>query len=198
MFPLLLFQYMLLLRGATRRSRCRCSGRRFNTCSSCEEQRAVRRGVRLRGGFNTCSSCEEQLPRNTSSTQFSCFNTCSSCEEQLGIPVLTAGLTVSIHAPLARSNIRPAVLNLHIRSFNTCSSCEEQRVDFEVFAVFFHKFQYMLLLRGATGAHPRRGRGQHWFQYMLLLRGATRTPHTLAQLRKFQYMLLLRGATAAV
>ena len=56
-----LFQYMLLLRGAT------CGFRRkqrgslcFNTCSSCEEQLALFVVVDLRSSFNTCSSCEEQ------------------------------------------------------------------------------------------------------------------------------------------
>ena len=61
--PLILrqFQYMLLLRGATIRRRSSATWRgRFNTCSSCEEQR--RRSTAPYGvtSFNTCSSCEEQ------------------------------------------------------------------------------------------------------------------------------------------
>ena len=57
---------------------------------------------------------------------------------------------VSIHAPLARSNSgAPRRLQGGI-CFNTCSSCEEQHdksPDAETAGVF----QYMLLLRGATG-----------------------------------------------
>ena len=105
----------------------RC-GRSFNTCSSCEEQpRAV--CVRpKRRGFNTCSSCEEQLRSPSADSIILCFNTCSSCEEQQNrasvVPTLAGfqymlllrGATVrgkrlyacsavSIHAPLARSNL---------------------------------------------------------------------------------------------
>ena len=69
----------------------------------------------------------------------------------MGFPFAVDFEAVSIHAPLARSN---AVVE----------TPDEQAA----------LFQYMLLLRGATGpracppAHPA-------FQYMLLLRGATRT-----------------------
>ena len=80
---------------------------------------------------------------------------------------------VSIHAPLARSNM------------------ELTRV------IPSSRFQYMLLLRGATFRRIRNK--QEWgFQYMLLLRGATgaATMDTMAN-AMFQYMLLLRGATSA-
>ena len=69
----------------------------------------------------------------------------------------TRSLSVSIHAPLARSNtpvVSPAVIT--------------------------ESFQYMLLLRGATQRVTKLSRKQ-LFQYMLLLRGATdlirRHPH---------------------
>ena len=141
---------MLLLRGATRTGstdgRTRTS---FNTCSSCEEQLSPRCVPSSTPCFNTCSSCEEQLPIlpipfqkysfNTCSSceeQLSfcafpdcsgnCFNTCSSCEEQLVLSQTLSLLTVSIHAPLARSNLAPPMLRRKLR------------------------FQYMLLLRGAT------------------------------------------------
>ena len=55
------------------------------------------------------------------------FNTCSSCEEQLATGVTAA---------------TPA-------SFNTCSSCEEQ-LSLRNSSARNLKFQYMLLLRGAT------------------------------------------------
>ena len=78
------FQYMLLLRGATRLSKPCLFWRCFNTCSSCEEQRRrLRWRAMRRSGFNTCSSCEEQRKRNSQKLK---------------------GYQVSIHAPLARSN----------------------------------------------------------------------------------------------
>ena len=79
---------------------------------------------------------------------------------------------VSIHAPLARSNFAAGRVTSDIsESFNTCSSCEEQLFRGH-FPASFSWFQYMLLLRGATGiANGVRGNGT--FQYMLLLRGAT-------------------------
>ena len=101
-----LFQYMLLLRGATlpkiRVKLIKC----FNTCSSCEEQRRHIRGRKASARFNTCSSCEEQRKIQPACSCNASFNTCSSCEEQL------------------RFHLR--VLTRH--GFNTCSSCEEQRI----------------------------------------------------------------------
>ncbi len=100
------------------------------------------------------------------------FNTCSSCEEQ----------------PPCASKM-PHTLDC----FNTCSSCEEQQI-LNISRNKPFKFQYMLLLRGATGARgtcrcvrcfntcssceeqPERSvhrANYHPFQYMLLLRGAT-------------------------
>ena len=76
--------------------------------------------------FNTCSSCEEQLPKTVPAFDNQRFNTCSSCEEQLEIERKRLQQSVSIHAPLARSN---PLINLLWR---------------------VTLFQYMLLLRGAT------------------------------------------------
>ena len=102
------FQYMLLLRGATRSDRVPAPrSRRFNTCSSCEEQRLRRWRLLQNRRFNTCSSCEEQLRWTV---------------------VMVVKRLVSIHAPLARSN-----LLLILSTF-----------------LFVYRFQYMLLLRGAT------------------------------------------------
>ena len=78
-----MFQYMLLLRGATRV---------FNIIKACHNS------------FNTCSSCEEQRSLHLRLLLKDSFNTCSSCEEQLGGGEGDAGIDVSIHAPLARSN----------------------------------------------------------------------------------------------
>ena len=165
------------------------------------------------------------------------FNTCSSCEEQLKLVDHVIVNAVSIHAPLARSNFFSRIARKTSPSFNTCSSCEEQpdpRSQAEITLVSIHaplarsnvsgssryrqsRFQYMLLLRGATrdvaAGLPDGGE----FQYMLLLRGATglfsgvckgynvsihaplarSNSETVqsASKRRFQYMLLLRGAT---
>ena len=55
--------------------------------------------------FNTCSSCEEQLAfRINSNQRAEGFNTCSSCEEQHQRGNHQRRVSVSIHAPLARSN----------------------------------------------------------------------------------------------
>ena len=145
-----MFQYMLLLRGATPNMYISHSLKAgFNTCSSCEEQH-LRQNFFLRlvvsihaplarsnfpsctpvkwaFCFNTCSSCEEQRNRRVRKGDISCFNTCSSCEEQQKVNLST-----------------PA-----ISCFNTCSSCEEQlKAEFARDDVTW--FQYMLLLRGAT------------------------------------------------
>ena len=121
--------------------------------------------------FNTCSSCEEQKVAKLVYNHTPCFNTCSSCEEQLldSEQIRAPFFHVSIHAPLARSN---RLRQRHLRSsgFNTCSSCEEQHFlsRLLIFTGRFNtcssceeqfviscniariKFQYMLLLRGAT------------------------------------------------
>ena len=122
------FQYMLLLRGATPRNPDRLPANEFQYM------------LLLRGATTARASCGRAPLR---------FNTCSSCEEQQPSPA-SGGAK---------------------KSFNTCSSCEEQLGEaHQAFA--FNGFQYMLLLRGAT-------LGLKWrdfvrkFQYMLLLRGAT-------------------------
>ena len=78
------------------------------------------------------------------------FNTCSSCEEQLRDVIDNCKFAVSIHAPLARSNL--------------CWNEVWRLADVSIHAP---------LARSNT-----RGGGRYlildWFQYMLLLRGATR------------------------
>ena len=210
-----MFQYMLLLRGATQKRHCSRREQRFNTCSSCEEQPP--RGCRddSASRFNTCSSCEEQLkpfvkrlfskvsihaPLARSNMKMAetmvdpyvsihaplarsndapvrspglrrGFNTCSSCEEQPESGLRFAGSTVSIHAPLARSNLhvphddaeREVSIHAPLARSNPLSMMALKRD---------YVFQYMLLLRGATGSSlPDQTGGR--FQYMLLLRGAT-------------------------
>ena len=85
--------------------------------------------------------------------------------------VLTMDYSVSIHAPLARSNMFAEQVVYGVKSFNTCSSCEEQRQG-TMLPHSLLRFQYMLLLRGATCASAEN-KERNMFQYMLLLRGAT-------------------------
>ncbi len=78
------FQYMLLLRGATNPLRRYRSGdRRFNTCSSCEEQRVV-------------------IGPSTEWLAFQYMLLLRGATESNRSP--PDGNAVSIHAPLARSN----------------------------------------------------------------------------------------------
>ena len=86
---------------------------------------------------------------------------------------------VSIHAPLARSNWMDFLtVTMPTRGFNTCSSCEEQQHEAIISEELF-RFQYMLLLRGATKTHDVLGVFE-LFQYMLLLRGATQRAETVS------------------
>ena len=102
------FQYMLLLRGATRKRTLPC---------------------RSSSSFNTCSSCEEQLPPVTGDRR----------------------RRVSIHAPLARSNWKAQDGNSG-KSVSIHAPLARSNLSVVLFADFFG-FQYMLLLRGATGLH---------------------------------------------
>ena len=145
------FQYMLLLRGATR-------SREKSSRTVTFQYMLLLRGA--------------TIIVYASSSNSSCFNTCSSCEEQLesaNVQISSTGFqymlllrgatpdglkrfarkVVSIHAPLARSNL-PKLAYIAARSL----------------------FQYMLLLRGATSDDERDYYFER-FQYMLLLRGAT-------------------------
>ena len=147
----------------------------FNTCSSCEEQLFCLLAFRLDFfGFNTCSSCEEQRVSPHCASPRRSFNTCSSCEEQrLLVPESSPALPFQ-YMLLLRGATEGFFVVLFLDScFNTCSSCEEQRAPChyraERRAVSIHaplarsnvarraavlggKFQYMLLLRGATCA----------------------------------------------
>ena len=149
------FQYMLLLRGATctgfagartafvsihaplARSNAMAHSKFFRYRVSIHAPLARSNpwgcdytGVSTR--FNTCSSCEEQHNTQNNAGNAPSFNTCSSCEEQLRRDLQKFVQKVSIHAPLARSN----------------------RVAKSV--IIKPQFQYMLLLRGATGHASRR------------------------------------------
>ena len=149
----------------------------------------------MESSFNTCSSCEEQLNSIIKDNQVPRFQYmlllrgATDC-----FALLPDEWTVSIHAPLARSNKFLFRRQLMESSFNTCSSCEEQPLGSEEVTTT-GEFQYMLLLRGATRRTGQKIPSGVMFQYMLLLRGATRRDFCNVIHDLFQYMLLLRGAT---
>ncbi len=210
---------MLLLRGATRFSRhATPPNNRFNTCSSCEEQQpwsdyngivlAFQYMLLLRGATGPALFLSEFC-----TFQYMLLLRGATEHERNPAEIID----VSIHAPLARSNYALELLSSRLNRFNTCSSCEEQPVPlaFPAFHKSFNtcssceeqlgvpsepqstdRFQYMLLLRGATGVRGNANYSQIRFQYMLLLRGATIAfSHAFHRNKSFQYMLLLRGAT---
>ena len=146
------FQYMLLLRGATSLSFT------FSTAFAFQYM------LLLRGATSPAIVRALDLevsihaPLARSNKKFGRLDKCRIC--------------VSIHAPLARSNKNGTRRKNHKRSFNTCSSCEEQQTHVNSGNRTVKRFQYMLLLRGATTPYVNKATDA-LFQYMLLLRGAT-------------------------
>ena len=125
--PQIPFQYMLLLRGATLLER----QTPFSYSVSIHAPLARSNGGRCaRGNAHTVSIhaplARSNFVRIPNLALVACFNTCSSCEEQPGPRRSRVPGDVSIHAPLARSNMTGLYFTRH------------------------YKFQYMLLLRGAT------------------------------------------------
>ena len=188
---------MLLLRGATHVTRRpKTLRKRFNTCSSCEEQLD---GIGYQYAKPIKVSIHAPLARSNSKTagasMWALFQYMLLLRGATGPPVQSVRIprAVSIHAPLARSNDRrPEVrldrlVSIHapLARSNQSHSAATDRADVSIHAplarsnlsdmpasISKKRFQYMLLLRGATSTGP------HWmmrspFQYMLLLRGAT-------------------------
>ncbi len=169
------FQYMLLLRGATRGDEMRGdSGCGFNTCSSCEEQPPPPESPSnpIHVSIHAPLARSNLRRRNHPVTRYMFQYMLLLRGATTVVCTTTIARTVSIHAPLARSN-----------SFR-CASCAS-----------VIPFQYMLLLRGATVTRFAVSSGVVSFQYMLLLRGATNNDFVSNDDKLFQYMLLLRGAT---
>ena len=143
------FQYMLLLRGATKR-----------VCKALLvflfQYMLLLRGATVSvvsaaagAGFNTCSSCEEQQEKRPyySTIKVSIHAPLARSNEKGHY--LVAHHPVSIHAPLARSNFyedwTDCMPRVSIHAPLARSNCERHKVRQTAFA-----FQYMLLLRGAT------------------------------------------------
>ena len=83
----------------------------FNPRSSCEERQSGSSGSSKDSDFNPRSSCEERRVRVGSSYHDgSYFNPRSSCEERHNLySTMTDSMTISIHAPHARSDTNPFV-----------------------------------------------------------------------------------------
>ena len=109
-----------------------------------------------------------------------------------GYPI-PAKFTVSIHAPLARSNNRRPECRLDCLVSIHAPLARSNDAGFDLTAVYVvsihaplarSNFSLILLVFS-----------QFRFQYMLLLRGATPLKFAPLKSTPFQYMLLLRGAT---
>ena len=103
--PFELFQYMLLLRGATRKSAHLCGPRRFQYM------------LLLRGA--TCNQAGQ--PGRNKFQYMLLLRGATGC----AYPP-SSKWSVSIHTPLARSNGSSWHQGGRVKCFNTCSSCEEQ------------------------------------------------------------------------
>ena len=145
---------------------------RFNTCSSCEEQRCQAQYkitttvfqymLLLRGATPSRLDCKYArlfqymlLLRGATEEKRPYYSTIKvSIHAPLARSNRVSHISrirrvVSIHAPLARSNGSRQLHSERRRCFNTCSSCEEQLSCLR-YLCLQPKFQYMLLLRGAT------------------------------------------------
>ncbi len=119
---------MLLLRGATRSPPLfHCWGRSFNTCSSCEEQRPAGSGAKRIQEFQYMLLLRGATNTSIRMTIFYRFQYMLLLRGATGFPCRRNLSSVSIHAPLARSN---------------CGCVKH--------GLAAMRFQYMLLLRGAT------------------------------------------------
>ena len=125
-----LFQYMLLLRGATNLQSMLAGVAEVSIHAPLARSNF---GARKAGGYEHVS-IHAPLARSNR-----------------GVTCPLSDVSVSIHAPLARSNRVEIRDGQRFRRFNTCSSCEEQLSGLRRFLTS-RMFQYMLLLRGATRA----------------------------------------------
>ena len=145
------FQYMLLLRGATKPFPSKTKTPRVSIHAPLARSNWPNPNRRFRIlRFNTCSSCEEQharLHKRNAGHDVSIHAPLARSNKNENMAKHSN--QVSIHAPLARSNIVHFSWQRWRNSFNTCSSCEEQ-LDISSSADDKSLFQYMLLLRGAT------------------------------------------------
>ena len=88
--------------------------------------------------FNPRSSCEERLLSCAKRRRGRYFNPRSSCEERPArLKETLEQLTISIHAPHARSDDNIRIKRYNVINFNPRSSCEERRVLPVVLSVSF-------------------------------------------------------------
>ena len=191
----ILFQYMLLLRGATKQQL-----KGVNMMHVSIHAPLARSNFwKVTGTRSLSVSIHAPLARSNNCRPEVSLDRLVSIHAPLArsnaeIPVRIVGALVSIHAPLARSNM-PCVLRVsRLCSFNTCSSCEEQLIFLPVIVAEL-RFQYMLLLRGATGAVEITDDRWQVSIHAPLARSNDLSSAMNTVIAEFQYMLLLRGAT---
>ena len=147
------------------------AGEYFNPRSSCEERLASLMMVSGFVNFNPRSSCEERHCRVYLLTSMFNFNPRSSCEERLYIRRFPDMLSISIHAPHARSDVHAAVLQEIHENFNPRSSCEERQDK-----ILRQKVKADFNPRSSCEERPTAGPSmllKSQFQSTLLMRGAT-------------------------
>ena len=168
----------------------------FNPRSSCEERPCFDVTVVLHDNhFNPRSSCEERRLYAAIFWVIHDFNPRSSCEERLRLTVSSSTITISIHAPHARSDLIPAPC---LARFDISIHAPHARSDSRIASALASGiFQSTLLMRGATHLFILRV-NLILFQSTLLMRGATGLAASKAtDLSLFQSTLLMRGATRA-
>ena len=148
------FQYMLLLRGATERLNHVKVGYKVSIHAPLARSNRTKAAAEFNGMFQYML-----LLRGATSSRgfpllnYTSFNTCSSCEEQQHRPARPQAFCVSIHAPLARSNIEMEGLQ-HGSLVSIHAPLARSNVP-SMPPITAAPFQYMLLLRGATHSAPR-------------------------------------------
>ena len=105
----------------------------FNPRSSCEERHPLRAHCgSLHADFNPRSSCEERHGLFQVVPGARNFNPRSSCEERPGVDFTPSRrMSISIHAPHARSDAVRASSKPKHWNFNPRSSCEERLCHFQ-------------------------------------------------------------------
>ena len=142
---------MLLLRGATPKYRLYYSQKKVSIHAPLARSNSNSRVPRLTARcFNTCSSCEEQHLHRCRVFRFMVVSIHAPLarSNQRG-EILFAEIAVSIHAPLARSNSDPGPGNAP-RLVSIHAPLARSNTFEEIGPGGELKFQYMLLLRGAT------------------------------------------------
>ena len=198
--PMRIFQFTLLMRGATRcRSRARQSAN-FNPRSSCEERllliATLPDGTRfqstllMRGA--TTMGYVSKVRKDIS------IHAPHARSDPALFAVLAKFVGISIHAPHARSDSFDTGMMSPYVNFNPRSSCEERRARARC-GLWRCKISIHAPHARSDWDFFKLRENQPIFQSTLLMRGATSAAWLdEATIVKFQSTLLMRGATTIV